>query len=227
MSIADNIASIQQRISAAEKKSGRVPGSVKLIAVSKTKPLAMVQEAFVAGHIDFGENRDREMRDKHKELAEVNWHMIGNFQRSNIKYFISFVYLIHSISSEKLLRAVNKEAEKHQRVVDCLLQLHISGESAKSGLEPSEAEDLLRAIESFPNIRIKGLMGMAALSHDEKLIQSQFRSLRLAKEAFQAIQHPRIQLEELSMGMSGDYHLAIQEGATMIRIGSAIFGSRG
>ena len=227
MSIAENLTSIQAKIAEAEKAAGRAPGSVKLIAVSKTKPVSMVQEAYQAGQIDFGENRDREMRDKHEELSDVNWHMIGNFQRSNIKHFISFVHLIHSISSEKLLRAVNKEASKHQRIVDCLLQLHISGETAKSGLEESEARQLLQEMDTFPHIRIKGLMGMATFTHDEDLIRSQFRSLREAQAAFQSIQHPRIQLEELSMGMSGDYHIAIQEGATMIRIGSAIFGSRG
>ena len=167
MSVADNLQSILQKISAAEVKAGRAPGSVRLVAVSKTKPLSLIQEAVEAGHLDFGENRDREMRDKHEELEEVNWHMIGNFQRSNIKYFISFVHLIHSISSEKLLRAVDKEAAKQDRIVDCLLQLHISGEAAKSGLDEEEAHNLLHQIDAFPHIRVKGLMGMAALTNDQ------------------------------------------------------------
>ena len=226
MSIADNLHKISEKIAKATVKAGREAGSVKLIAVSKTKPLSLVREAFEAGHLDFGENRDREMRDKYEELPEVHWHMIGNFQRSNIKYFISFVHLIHSISSEKLLRAVNKEAQKHDRIVDCLLQLHISSEESKSGLDEDEARSLLRQIDSFSHIRIKGLMGMAAFTYDRDLIRSQFQALKSSFDKFQTLNHPRILMEELSMGMSGDYDIAIEEGATMVRIGSAIFGAR-
>lgn len=226
MSIAENLQEILAKIAQVEKRAGREAGSVRLVAVSKTKPLSLIQEAVEAGHLDFGENRDREMRDKQEELGGVNWHMIGNFQRSNIKYFISFVHLIHSISSEKLLRAVDKEAVKHDRIVDCLLQLHISGESTKSGLDEEEAHSLLQQMDAFPHIRIKGLMGMAALTDDRVLIRSQFRGLKQSFDNFQEIEHPRIQLSELSMGMSGDYEIAIEEGATLVRIGSAIFGVR-
>ena len=226
MSIADNLSSIQHQISQAATSSKRQPDKVKLIAVSKTKPISLIEEAVAAGQEDFGENRVQELREKQPLLPHVRWHMIGTLQRNKVKYIAPFIYLIHSVDTERLLIEIDKQAKKNDRIIDCLLQINISEEEVKSGMEEEEARAILQSIDSYPHIRIKGLMGMAAFISDEVEISRQFRRLRLAMESFQSINHPRIQLQELSMGMSGDFELAIAEGATMVRIGSAVFGSR-
>lgn len=226
MSIVQNLQDIKDQIAKAAQQAGRSPEEVRLVAVSKTKPMELIHEAFAAGQLDFGENRPQELKEKQPELPEARWHMIGHLQRNKVKYLAPFVHLIHSVDSERLLAEVNKQAEKCDRVIDCLLQLNISEEDAKSGLNEQSTTELLGRIDEFPHIQIKGLMGMAALTSDEALISSQFKRLRLAKEMLAEISHPRIQMEELSMGMSGDFEIAIQEGATLVRIGSAIFGSR-
>ncbi|MEM7369207.1 MAG: YggS family pyridoxal phosphate-dependent enzyme [Bacteroidota bacterium] len=226
MSVAQHLSDILSRIQQSASQAGRSPSSVRLIAVSKTKPIELIQEALHAGHIDFGENRVQELREKHPILPQVHWHMIGSLQRNKVKYIAPFVHLIHSIDSERLLAEVNKQAAKHERIINCLLQLNISEEAVKSGFEEEEVEQLLRKIDEFPHIRIMGLMGMAAFVAEEEIIRQQFRRLRLASEQFQAIEHPRIEMKELSMGMSGDFEIAIEEGATLVRIGSAVFGRR-
>ena len=226
MSIADNLLSIQNQIHQAATSANRQPENVRLIAVSKTKPVSLIKEAITAGQLDFGENRVQELREKQELLPDVRWHMIGTLQRNKVKYIAPYIYLIHSVDSKKLLTEINKEAQKNDRIIDCLLQINISDEKVKSGMEEEEAKAILQSIGNYPNVRIKGFMGMAAFISDEVEISRQFRRLRLARESFQGISHPRIQLEELSMGMSGDFELAIAEGATMVRIGSAVFGSR-
>lgn len=226
MTIQENLSSVQSQISDAAKSAGRHPDDVKLLAVSKTKPMELIHEVFQAGQIDFGENRPQELKEKHPQLPEAHWHMIGHLQRNKVKFLAPFVHLIHSVDSERLLSSINKEAEKCGRVIDCLLQLNISEEDAKSGLDETSTKELLERIDEYPHVQIKGLMGMAALTADDTLIHKQFRRLRLAKEMLAEVQHPRIHMQELSMGMSGDFEIAIQEGATMVRIGSAIFGTR-
>ena len=227
MSISQNLNSFQQRIRNAEKTAGRPAGSVKLIAVSKTKPAGMISEAFAQGQTDFGENRVQELREKHPILPEgINWHMIGSLQRNKVKYIAPFVHLIHSVDSERLLTEINRQADLHNRSIDCLLQMNISDEFVKSGMDEAGVEALLYRIGDFPNIRIRGLMGMAAFISDDAIIRSQFKRLADALKRFQRIEHTQIQMDELSMGMSGDFEIAIEEGATMIRIGSAIFGYR-
>ncbi|MEM6763341.1 MAG: YggS family pyridoxal phosphate-dependent enzyme [Bacteroidota bacterium] len=224
--IVENLKRIGESILAQSRKSGRQEGEVKLIAVSKTKPIELIRKAYEAGQLDFGENKVQELREKHPLLPEARWHLIGSLQRNKVKYIAPFIHLIHSVDSSRLLAEINKQAAKHERMISCLLQLNISDEENKSGMEEEEAEKLLGSIGEYPHVKVLGLMGMAAFTADEALIQSQFQRLAQAREKFRTFEGPQIQMEELSMGMSGDYHIAIEEGSTMVRVGSAIFGQR-
>ena len=213
-----------------EKIRATLPESVTLVAVSKTKPVSDLQEAYDAGQRIFGENHALEMRDKHEVLPQdIQWHFIGHLQTNKIKYIIPFVMLIHSIDSANLLEAVNKEAKKHGRVVDCLLQFHIAQEETKFGLSMWEAQQLLTsdAYKEMENIRICGVMGMATFTDNEKQVHKEFAHLKVLfdvlKENYFADQP---QFKEISMGMSDDYPIAIEEGATLVRVGSKIFGAR-
>ena len=207
-----------------------IPANVTLVAVSKTKPVSDLQEAYDAGQRIFGENHALEMRDKHEVLPhDIQWHFIGHLQTNKIKYIIPFVSLIHSIDSQNLLEAANKEAKKHERVADCLLQFHIANEETKFGLDLEEAEALLNsdAFRQMENVRICGVMGMATFTDDEDEIHKEFRHLKTIfdtlKQKYFANQP---QFKEISMGMSDDYPIAIAEGATLVRVGSRIFGAR-
>lgn len=226
LSISDKLSLIHEKIRVAAEKAGRNVADITLVAVSKTKPLSMIIEAHQAGQIHFGENRAREMRDKQAELSDVHWHMIGNLQRNKVKYLAEYVHLIHSVDSIKLLQEIDKQALKYNRVIDCLLEIHISDENSKSGMTEEEAKELLANMDQFPHIHIKGLMGMAEFSNEKEIIRSQFRRLKNAFDTFGSIQHASIHMDILSMGMTNDFEIAIQEGANMVRIGSAIFGSR-
>ena len=213
-----------------ERIKETVPNGVTLVAVSKTKPVSDIQEAYDAGQRAFGENYPQEMRDKHEVLpADIQWHFIGHLQTNKIKYIIPFVTLIHSIDTANLLEAVNKEARKHNRVVDCLLQFHIAQEETKFGLDLNEAQQLLDSelFKQMENIRICGVMGMATFTDDEVEIRNEFKHL---KAIFDTLKNEyfadHLQFKEISMGMSEDYPIAIEEGATMIRVGSKIFGAR-
>ena len=213
-----------------EKIRATVPEGVTLVAVSKTKPISDLQEAYDAGQRVFGENYPQEMRDKHEVLpADIQWHFIGHLQTNKIKYIIPFVKLIHSIDTANLLEAVNKEAKKHDRVVDCLLQFHIALEQTKFGLDMDEARELLdsEAFKSMENVRICGVMGMGTFTDDMDEVRKEFRHL---KEIFNTLKKDYFadqpQFKEISMGMSEDYPIAIEEGATLIRVGSKIFGPR-
>ena len=213
-----------------ERIKATIPSGVTLVAVSKTKPVCDVQEAYDAGQRVFGENHALEMRDKHEALPkDIQWHFIGHLQTNKIKYIIPFVTLIHSIDTANLLEAVNKEARKHDRVVDCLLQFHIAQEETKFGLDLSEARQLLESevFKQMENIRICGVMGMATFTDDEVEIRKEFKHL---KEIFDTLKKDffadQPQFKELSMGMSEDYPIAIEEGATLVRVGSKIFGPR-
>jgi hypothetical protein len=213
-----------------ERIKETVPNGVTLVAVSKTKPVSDIQEAYDAGQRAFGENYPQEMRDKHEVLpADIQWHFIGHLQTNKIKYIIPFVTLIHSIDTANLLEAVNKEARKHNRVVDCLLQFHIAQEKTKFGLDLNEARQLLDSelFKQMENIRICGVMGMATFTDDEVEIRNEFKHL---KAIFDTLKNEyfadHLQFKGISMGMSEDYPIAIEEGATMIRVGSKIFGAR-
>lgn len=207
-----------------------VPSNVTLIAVSKTKPVSDLQEAYDAGQRIFGENKALEMRDKYQELPkDIQWHFIGHLQTNKIKYIAPFVTLIHAIDSLSLLEAVNKEAVKNNRVIDCLLQFHIAQEETKFGLDMEEAKSLLES-ESFKNlenINICGVMGMATFTDDVVQVRNEFKNLR---NIFEALKENYFKandsFKEISMGMSDDYPIAIEEGATMVRVGSKIFGAR-
>ena len=210
------------------KKS--IPDGTRLIAVSKTKPVEMLQEAYDAGQRLFGENKALEMRDKHEVLPkDIEWHFIGHLQTNKVKYIAPFVRLIHSIDSLQLLQTVEKEAAKHDRVIDCLLQFHIATEETKFGLNLDEARQLLESPEykAMEHVRICGVMGMATNTDDMALVRREFASLRnifetLKKDYFAG----DAAFGEISMGMSHDYPIAIEEGATLVRIGSSIFGAR-
>ena len=214
--IKENLKSIQKTI----------PENVTLIAVSKTKPNSDILEAYDAGQRDFGENKVQDMVEKHEALPkDIRWHMIGHLQRNKVKYMASFVHLIHGVDSLKTLQEINKQAEKHNRIIQCLLQAKIAEEDSKFGLSFTEIESILTSDElfDFKHISIVGLMGMATFTEDEAQIKREFNSL---KNAFQKLKEKYSNLKMLSMGMSGDYKIAIEEGSTMIRIGSSIFGSR-
>ncbi|MVM30586.1 YggS family pyridoxal phosphate-dependent enzyme [Spirosoma sp. HMF4905] len=204
-------------------------GKAKLIAVTKTKPVSLLQEAYDAGCKRFGENKVQEMVDKQPQLpADVEWHLIGHLQSNKVKYIAPFVTLIHSVDSLKLLQEINKQAAKQNRIIDCLLQIYIADEETKFGLSPAEAEMLLRAPElnDLSNIRLIGLMGLATNTDNEGQIRQEFRGLKQLFDKLAEIQSPYVQFHELSMGMSSDYRIALEEGSTMVRVGSAIFGNR-
>ncbi|MBT8236096.1 MAG: YggS family pyridoxal phosphate-dependent enzyme [Bacteroidia bacterium] len=203
-----------------------MPEQVTLIAVSKTKSPEEIMQAYEAGQRDFGENKIQELVWKQEELPQdIRWHMIGHVQRNKVKYMASFVHLIHGVDSLKLLREINKQGAKHNRVITCLLQVHIAEEESKFGLDETELMALLKNLpgESLENIAIIGLMGMATFTDDQEQLAAEFKYLSDLKTRL-ASEYP--ELKELSMGMSGDYQLAVKYGSTMVRIGSSIFGSR-
>ena len=204
----------------------QLPNQVNLVAVSKTKPVADLMEAYASGQRIFGENKIQEMVDKHQQMPkDVQWHMIGNVQRNKVKYMASFVDLIHGVDSEKLLNEINKQAEKHQRTINCLLQLKIAQEDTKFGISAEAADTLLNSdhLKNLKHIAIVGLMGMASFTEETAQIKKEFNTLKTTFDRLKTT-HPK--LEILSMGMSGDFPLAIDCGSTMIRVGSRIFGAR-
>lgn len=221
MSIAANISAIKEEIG----KAG-----IKLIAVSKTKPLESIMEAYEAGQRIFGENMVQELVEKHEKLPEdIEWHLIGHLQTNKVKYIAPFISMIHSVDSMKLLQEINKQALKNNRVIDCLLQLEIADEETKFGMDLAEAIELLRSDEfkELKNIRICGVMGIATLTDNPKMTAEEFYEL---STFFKGLKDTFFRkdpaFKEISLGMSGDYKLAIEKGSTMIRLGSTIFGGR-
>jgi pyridoxal phosphate enzyme (YggS family) len=213
-----------------ERLKTKLPEQVALVAVTKTHPINQIMEAYEAGLRDFGENKVQEMIEKQPQLpADVRWHLIGHLQTNKVKYIAPFVHLIHSIDSLKILAEINKQAAKNERVIDCLLQIYIAAEETKFGLSPEEALQLLESekVQKMKNVRICGLMGMATFTDNQEQVKSEFKTL---KKFFNQLKSNRFSKEDsfniLSMGMSGDYLLAIEEGSTMVRIGTAIFGLR-
>ena len=209
-----------------EKIYLKIPSKVALVAVSKTKPLGDILEAYNSGQRIFGENKIQELVEKHFQLPkDIEWHMIGHVQRNKVKYMAPFVSLIHSIDSLKLIREVNKQGKINNRIINCLLQIKIATEQSKFGFTENEVFEFLNSEEckSLKNIKIVGLMGMASFTNDQNIINQEFR---LLKTFFDKVNASKNQINILSMGMSGDYEIAIREGSTMIRLGSSIFGKR-
>lgn len=207
-----------------------VPPGVTLVAVSKTKPDEMILEAYDAGHRDFGENKVQDLASRRERLpADIRWHMIGHLQSNKVKYLAPFVHMIHGVDSLKLLSVINKEAVKNHRIIDCLLQVYIARETTKFGLTRDELFQLLES-ETFgqlQNVRIRGVMGMATYTENSDQIRDEFRLLKLIFEEIKgAFFSGNDYFDQRSFGMSGDYRLAIEEGSTMLRIGSLIFGAR-
>jgi pyridoxal phosphate enzyme (YggS family) len=202
----------------------------RLIAVSKTKPKADLLQAYEAGQREFGENKVQELADKAQTLPQdINWHMIGHLQRNKVKYIAPFVKLIHSVDSDRLLKEINKQALKNDRVIDCLLQVYIAKEETKFGFSEVELKEYLlsEAFGELQNTRITGLMGMATNTSDQNQIRAEFKHLKsIAEELKSELGSDVVTLTELSMGMTSDYQIALEEGSTMVRIGSAIFGAR-
>ena len=214
MNIADNTKKIRASI----------PESVELVAVSKTKSNEEIMEAYGVGQRVFGENKVQDMTAKNESLPkDIRWHMIGHVQTNKVKYMAPYVDLIHGVDSFKLLKEVNKQAAKNERIISCLLQIHIAEEATKFGLSPDECKEVVIQAEALENITIKGLMGMATFTDNVSQIEREFKSL---KELFEDLKSDNKDFDILSMGMSGDYELAIKEGSTMIRVGSKIFGER-
>lgn len=207
-----------------QKILNSIPKNVTLVAVSKTKPTDCILEAYEAGQKVFGENKVQEMAQKADLLPkDIEWHMIGHLQTNKVKYIAPFVSLIHAVDSEKLLKEINKRATKNNRVIDCLLQFHIAEESSKFGLNEKEAKKILEIQSSYPNVQIIGLMGMATFTSNKEQIKKEFSFLNTI---YKKLQKDYPKLKTLSMGMSADYPIAIDEGSNMIRVGSAIFGTR-
>lgn len=216
MSIKQNLNNIKSQL----------PDHVTLVAVSKTKPISDLMEAYNAGQRIFGENKIQEMTDKYQEMPkDIKWHMIGHVQRNKVKYMAEFVSLIHGVESFKLLKEINKQAKKHDRVIDCLLQIKIASEDSKFGMSPKDATALLQSEEFYAlkNVSVTGVMGMATFTEDQEQIRQEFDVL---KSTFDSLQTIHSNLKTISMGMSGDYPLAIDCGSTMVRVGSSIFGTR-
>ncbi len=215
--ICNNIKDIEKQISK----------NIHLVAVSKTKPNEDILTAYNCGHRDFGENKVQEMTAKYESLPkDIRWHLIGHLQRNKVKYIASFVYLIHSVDNLKLLKEINKQATKHNRVISVLLQIKIAKEETKFGMSFQQAEELINSdeLKEQKNVKISGLMGMATNTNDKQVVAQEFQSL---KNFYKKLQKTNPDFQYLSMGMSGDYKIAIQNGSNMIRVGSVIFGARG
>ncbi len=220
MGIAENIAKIKIEL-------GR---NTRLVAVSKTKPLEDIMVAYNAGQRLFGENKVQELAGKQESLPkDIEWHFIGHLQSNKVKYLAPFVYVVHGVESLKLLKTINKEAKKNDRVINCLLQFHIAEEETKFGLDENEAEAILNdeSYKALVNVKIIGVMGMATYTTDTEQVKNEFRKL---KSLFDSLKEKYFfndeAFKEISMGMSGDYRLAVEEGSTIVRVGSAIFGER-
>ena len=219
-SIADNIQRLQKEL----------PSHVRLIAVSKTKPVSDLQQAYDAGQRIFGENYVQELTEKQPLLpADIEWHFIGHLQSNKVKYIATFVHCIHGVDSFKLLKEISKQAVKNNRTIQCLLQVQIAQEESKFGFSPAELLEQSSSFspQDYPGVELCGLMGMASFSDDQHLVRSEFRNLKSTFDTLQSSAFSSLPtFQEISMGMSGDWKMAIEEGSTMIRVGSSIFGSR-
>jgi len=225
--VAERYLEVQRRVREAAVRAGRDPECVRLIAVSKTKPAGMIREAMEAGAVDFGENRPQELRDKCAELPDtLRWHMIGHLQKNKIKYVVGHACLIHSIDTLQLAEEVSAAAVKAGLVMPVLLEVNVAGEESKFGLRPEETEAAVRAAALLPGIEVRGLMTIAPYTDDPESNRVYFRQLRNLSIDIASKNIDNVNMCELSMGMTGDYEVAVEEGATLVRVGTGIFGER-
>jgi len=228
MSIEDNLKIVTDRIASAAKRSGRDLLSVKLVVVTKTIDVDRIREAVDAGALILGENRVQEAKEKIEELGPIaSWHLIGHLQTNKAKYAVKLFYLIHSVDSLELAKEIDKQAAKIGKVQDVLIEVSISGEASKAGVASENAAALVKGAAMLKNISIKGLMTMPPYSDSPEDSRPYFKKLRELSESVASENIPGVTMKELSMGMSGDFEVAIEEGATMVRVGTAIFGGRG
>lgn len=225
--IAENLKAVREKIEKACEKAGRDPNEVTLIAVSKTKPVSMLSEAYKEGVRTFGENKVQEILDKYDQLpGDIKWHMIGHLQRNKVKYIIDKAAMIHSVDSLRLAQAIEKEAEKHKVQIPILLEVNVAQEESKFGLSMEEVLPLAEEISKFPHIQVQGLMTIAPYVEDPEENRMIFRKLKKLSVDISEKNINNINMSVLSMGMTGDYQVAIEEGATMVRVGTGIFGER-
>lgn len=225
LNITDNLNAINQRINDAAKKYGRDANEIKLIAVTKTYPIDVMNEAISAGVTDIGENKPQEVRNKFDSVLPVNWHLIGHLQTNKVKYVIDRCCMIHSVDSIKLMDEIERQAVSHDKNIDILIQVNISGEESKSGIAPQELDSLLDHAANLTHTHVKGLMTIAPKSEFGDA-EVHFRNMKMLFDKQKQIHRENVVMQELSMGMSGDFEKAIKHGSTMIRVGSAIFGPR-
>ena len=225
--VAENLEQVRKNIELACKEAGRDPKEVTLISVSKTKPVSMLQEAYDAGSRDFGENKVQEIMDKVPQLpSDIRWHMIGHLQRNKVKYIVDKVALIHSVDSLRLAETIEHEAVKHNVTVPVLIEVNVAQEESKFGLKTEEVLSLVESVAAFPHIHIEGLMTIAPYVEDPEENRGIFRQLRKLSVDIATKNINNVNMSVLSMGMTGDYQVAVQEGATMVRVGTGIFGER-
>lgn len=225
MCIESRLNDVKARISAAAKECGRAPEDIKLIAVTKTYPIEAMNEAIRLGVTDIGENKPQEIRDKFDNVSPVNWHLIGHLQTNKVKYIIDRCTLIHSVDSIKLMAEIDRQAQNHNRDIDILIQVNISGEESKSGIAPDELPSLLEYAKNLTNTHVKGLMTIAPKCDIDE-VSRHFSNMKELFDQTAKQSYRNVTMTELSMGMSGDFETAIKHGATMVRIGSLIFGPR-
>lgn len=226
-SLRDRLAEIRQRMEAAAGRAGRDPADITLLAVTKLHPVSTLREAYDLGLRDFGESRVQELMSKQDQLhQDIDWHFIGPLQSNKVKYIAPFITLIHSVNSATLLRELSKRAQSINRTIEILLEVNISHESQKVGLDAKEIAPIIESLALYPGLRLRGLMGMASIEEDPERTREQFRSLKLLHTTLQS-QFPHLDgFDQLSMGMTNDFEVAIEEGSTIVRIGSALFGER-
>ena len=225
-SIADNIRHVLDQVRVAAELVNRDLSEISVIAVTKTVPVERIEQAVVAGLRVLGENRVQELNEKYSRLPGVEWHLIGHLQSNKVKYIVDKIALLHSLDSISLAEEIDKRMAQWGRAMDVLVQVNIADESTKFGIEPAETEEFIDKIRSLPGIRIQGLMTIGPYAATEQEIRGVFRQLKLLADKVKAIGFPEVEMKHLSMGMSNDYRIAVEEGATLIRVGSTIFGQR-
>lgn len=226
-SIHENLSRIQDRIAAAAVRVGRNPNSIELVAVSKTKPVSLIVEAIEAGITHIGENRVQEAQSKYPQIDHpVKWHLVGHLQRNKVKQALQIFDLIHSVDSPRLLAEIDRRSAESNRTTEILIQVNTSAEPSKFGLEPDQTLEFIESAQSYTHIRIKGLMTIGAFLPDPEAVRPMFVLLRQLREKIIAQQFPNVEMNTLSMGMTNDFEVAIEEGANLIRVGTAIFGER-
>ncbi len=225
--IKENLEIVEENIQKACKKAGRDRSEVTLIAVSKTKPVSDIRQAMDCGITVFGENKVQEIRDKTAEIKEpLSWHMIGHLQANKVKYLPGVACMIHSVDNDKLAAEIEKQAAKHDLVMDVLIEVNMAHEDTKFGITPEETIDFVKRIGAYEHLNIRGLMTIAPYTDDPESNREYFKGLRLLKDEINSFGFPGVKMDTLSMGMTGDYMVAIEEGATLVRVGTGIFGER-